>query len=96
MRHDLKASNTYTFIVVSALSLVKSSASFFATLILIYYLYESFKNLYEQEGKLISILLIISTSDLAFMPIWIWNGYVKANFPITKYELSVSSYQKIF
>lgn len=48
MRHDLKASSTYIFIVVSALSLVKSSASFLAVLILIYYLYESFKNPYEQ------------------------------------------------
>lgn len=43
MRHDLKAFCIYTFLVVSALTLVKSSASFFAGLILIHYLYESFK-----------------------------------------------------
>ncbi|MFW3454695.1 hypothetical protein ACN68H_07030 [Aerococcus viridans] len=43
-----------------------------------------------------SILLIISTSILAFIPIWIWNGYVKANFSITRHQVSVSSYQEIF
>ena len=40
MRHNLKAMSIYTLLVVSALTLVKSSAIFFAAIILIYYLYE--------------------------------------------------------
>lgn len=30
------------------------------------------------------------------MPIWLWNIHVKANFPVTKHEVSVTSYQEIF
>lgn len=36
------------------------------------------------------------TSVLSFMPIWLWNIHVKANFPATKHEVSVTSYQEIF
>lgn len=96
MRHNLKAMSIYTLLIVSALTLVKSSASFFAALILIYYLYESFRNLSGKKGKFKSILLILSTSILSFMPIWLWNTYVKVTFPITKHEVSVTSYQEIF
>lgn len=45
MRHNLKAMSIYTLLVVSALTLVKSSAIFFAAIILVYYLYESIRHL---------------------------------------------------
>ncbi|MFE0441019.1 hypothetical protein ACFW0C_00040 [Aerococcus sp. NPDC058936] len=96
MRHNLKGMSIYTLLIVSALTLVKSNASFFAALILIYYLYESFRNLSGKKSKFKSSLLILSTSVLSFMPIWLWNIHVKANFPVTKHEVSVTSYQEVF
>lgn len=72
------------------------SAIFFAAIILIYYLYESFRNLSGKKGKFKSSLLILSTSVLFFIPTWLWNTYVKATFPGTKHEVSVTSYQEIF
>lgn len=30
------------------------------------------------------------------MPIWLWNIHVKASFPVTRHEVSVTSYQEIF
>ena len=96
MRHNLKAMSIYTLLVVSALTLVKSSAIFFAAIILVYYLYESIRHLFREKGKFKSSLLVLMTSVLSFMPIWLWNIHVKANFPVTKHEVSVTSYQEIF
>lgn len=96
MRHNLKAMSIYTLLVVSALTLVKSSAIFFAAIILIYYLYESIRHLFREKGKFKSSLLVLMTSVLSFMPIWLWNIHVKANFPVTKHEVSATSYQEIF
>lgn len=96
MRHNLKSMSIYTLLVVSALTLVKSSAIFFAAIIMIYYLYESMINHFGKKDKFKSSLLILSTSVLSFTPIWLWNTYVKANFPVTKHEVSVTSYQEIF
>lgn len=96
MRHNLKGMSIYTLLVVSALTLVKSSAIFFTTIILDYYLYESIRHLLGEKGKFKSSLLVLMTSVLSFMPIWLWNIHVKANFPVTKHEVSVTSYQEIF
>lgn len=96
MRNNLKAMSIYTLLVVSALTLVKSSAIFFAVIILVYYLYESIRHLFREKGKFKSSLLVLMTSILSFMPIWLWNILVKANFPVTKHEVSETSYQEIF
>ncbi|MFJ8451127.1 lantibiotic ABC transporter permease [Aerococcus viridans] len=96
MRNNLKAMSIYTLLVVSALTLVKSSAIFFAAIILVYYLYENIRHLFREKGKFKSSLLVLMTSVLAFMPIWLWSIHVKANFPVTKHEVSVTSYQEIF
>src|SRR5699024_2864956 len=52
--------------------------------------------LFREKGKFKSSLLVLMTSVLSFMPIWLWNIHVKANFPVTKHEVSVTSYQEIF
>lgn len=96
MCHNVKAMSIYTLLIVSALTLVKSSASFFAAIILVYYLYESIRHLFWEKGKFKSSLIVLMTSVLSFMPIWLWNIHVKANFPVTKHEVSVTSYQEIF
>ena len=69
MRHNLKALSIYTLLVVSALTLVKSSAIFFAAIIMVYYLYESIRQLLGERGKFKSSLLVLMTSVLSFMPI---------------------------
>lgn len=51
MRNNLKAMSIYTLLVVSTLTLVKSSAIFFAAIILVYYLYESIRHLFREKGK---------------------------------------------
>lgn len=96
MRHNLKAMSIYTLLVVSALTLVKSSAIFFAAIILVYYLYESIRHLLGKKDKFKLSFIVLMTSVLSFMPIWLWNIHVKANFPVTKHEVSVTSYQEIF
>lgn len=96
MCNNLKGMSFYTLLVVSALTLVKSSAIFFAAIILVYYLYESIRHLFREKGKFKSSLLVRMTSVLSSMPIWLWNIHVKANFPVTKHEVSVTSYQEIF
>ncbi|MFW3364598.1 hypothetical protein ACN2AU_08515 [Aerococcus viridans] len=96
IHHNLKAMSIYTLLVVSALTLVKSSAIFFAAIIMVYYLYESIRNHFGKKDKFKSNLLILSTSVLSFRPIWLRNIYVKVNFPVTEHEVSVTSYQGIF
>src|SRR5699024_12812697 len=58
--------------------------------------YESIRHLFKEKGKFKSSLLVLMTSVLSFMPIWLWSIHVKANFPVTKHEVSVTSYQEIF
>ncbi|MFW3506014.1 hypothetical protein ACN68I_09505 [Aerococcus viridans] len=96
MRNNLNAMSIYTLLVVSALTIVKSSAIFFAAIILTYYLYESIRHLFREKGKFKSSLLVLMTSVLSFMSIWLWNIHVKANFPVTKHDVSLTSYQEIF
>lgn len=67
MRNNLKAMSIYTLLVVSALTLVKSSAIFFAAIILVYYLYESIRHLFREKGKFKSSLLVLMTSVLSFI-----------------------------
>lgn len=96
MSRNLKAMSIYTLLVVSALTLVKSSAIFFAAIIMFNYLYESIRYLLGKKDKFKSSLIVLMTRVLFFIPIWLWNIHVKANLPVTKHEVSVTSYQEIF
>lgn len=92
----MKQVSIYTFLVVATLILVKASATFFATIIIGYYLFEMGKRLIQSEHKILATIYAIATTGLSFLPIMVWKAYVKANFPITKHEVSVSAYQAIF
>lgn len=96
MRHQIKQASIYTFLVVVMLTLVKSSASFFATIVIIYYVYEMGKRLIQSNNKLFIVGLTLLTVVASFAPIIVWNAYVKANFPVTKHEVSIASYMTIF
>lgn len=96
MRYQIKQVSLYSFLVVAMLTLVKASATFFAAIIIAYYLFEMGKRLLESKHKIIVTVYALVTTGLSFLPITIWNAYVKANFPITKHEVSVSAYQSIF
>lgn len=96
MRNQMKQVSIYTFLVVATLTLVKASATFFATIIIGYYLFEMGKRLIQSEHKILATIYAIATTGLSFLPIMVWKAYVKANFPITKHEVSVSAYQAIF
>lgn len=96
MRHQVKQVSLYTFLVVAMLTLVKASATFFAAIIIAYYLFVMGKRLIESKHTITVTVYAIVTTGLSFLPITIWNAYVKANFPITKHEVSVSAYQSIF
>lgn len=96
MRNQMKQVSIYTFLVVATLTLVKASATFFATIIIGYYLFEMGKRLIQSEHKILATIYAIATTGLSFLPITVWKTYVKANFPITKHEVSVSAYQAIF
>lgn len=96
MRHQVKQVSIYTFLVVAILTLVKASATFFAIIISGYYLFEMGKRLIQSEHKILASIYAIATTGLSFLPITVWNAYVKANFAITKHEVSVSAHQAIF
>ncbi|WP_419984917.1 hypothetical protein [Aerococcus viridans] len=91
----MKQVSIYTFLVVAILTLVKASATFFA-IISGYYLFEMGKRLIQFEHKILASIYAIATTGLSFLPITVWNVYVKANFTITKHEVSVSVHQAIF
>lgn len=96
MRNQMKQVSTYTFHVVATLTLVKASATYFATTIIGYYLFEMGKRLIQSGHKILATIYAIATTGLSFLPITVWKAYVKANFPITKHEVFVSAYRAIF
>lgn len=96
MRHQMKQVSIYTFLVVAMLTLVKASATFFATIIIGYYLFEIGKRLIQSEREILAAIYAIATTGLSFLPITPWIVYIKPNFPITKHVVSVSAYQAMF
>ncbi|MFV8252941.1 hypothetical protein ACNNLS_07800 [Aerococcus viridans] len=54
------------------------------------------KGLIQSEHKILASIYAIATTGLSFLPTTVCNAYVKANFAITKHEVSVSTHQAIF
>lgn len=96
MRKQINAMSIYTILIVGMLSLVKSSGLFFAVIVSVYYLYCIIKHLKTSSFKLSAILVGLLSTITSYIPIVVWNIYVKTNFPVTKHEVSVDSYQEIF
>lgn len=96
MRNQLKGMSIYTILIVGMLSLVKSSGLFFALIVSVFYLYCIVLNIIKSKAKLKVIIVGITITVLSYLPITAWNFYVKINFPVTKHEVSIDSYQDIF
>ncbi len=96
---DAKSDETSQYLHISCGCNVDTSQGerdLFATIIIGYYLFEMGKRLIQSEHKILATIYEIATTGLLFLPITVWKAYVKANFPITKHEVSVSAYQAIF
>lgn len=84
------------FLITAVLTLVKSSGVIISLIVWIYYLYQMGRVHPEITKKLKRIGSGFVTICLSAIPILYWNIYVKANFPVTKHEVSIFAYQSIF
>ncbi|MBG9987744.1 lantibiotic ABC transporter permease [Aerococcaceae bacterium DSM 111176] len=95
-RHQPLKMSILVFLTTAVLCLVKSSGMIFAVIVWCYYLYQIIKIhvVQRKDWKILGISLL--TVVLSLTPILYWNVYVKANFPVTKHEVSLTTYQTIF
>lgn len=94
-KHPLKMS-FLVILTTAVLNLVKSSGMFFSVIIWLYYLYQMIRFHPKLLDKVKMAGLGLVSICISVIPILYWNAYVKANFPVTKHEVSISSYQSIF
>ncbi|MCT1902555.1 hypothetical protein [Oceanobacillus sojae] len=96
MQRNLSQISTFLFLIAASLSLVKSSAMFFAVILIIYYLSRVIMMWRFRKSKLLLLGITLITIICSLLPSVIWNAHVKNTFPESKHEVSVPAYQQIF
>ncbi|MEF3329233.1 hypothetical protein [Oceanobacillus oncorhynchi] len=96
MQRNLSQISTFLFLIAASLSLIKSSAMFFAVILIIYYLSRVIMMWRFRKSKLLLLGITLITIICSLLPSVIWNAHVKNTFPESKHEVSVPAYQQIF
>lgn len=93
MKDRPKQSLIYLIVILAVLNLVKNSGLFFSLIVLCIYIGTLFggteHSIFKKAGMVISAVIG------ATLPIFIWILHVKQTFPVSKHEVSISTYQQL-
>lgn len=95
-KHQVRLMTINTAIIGATIAIVKNNGIIFDIIIMGYYAYQLFSNSRSFKNILRKLLNFAVLVLGIYLPLFVWNRHVKATFPISKHEVSVHSYEKIF
>lgn len=95
-RHQVTLMTVNTILIGATIAIVKNNGIIFDLIILGYYAFQLFshsRSIKTIIQKSVNFVIVIAG---IYIPLYVWNQHVKTTFPISKHEVSVHSYEKIF
>lgn len=95
-KHQVRLMTINTAIIGATIAIVKNNGIIFDIIIMGYYAYQLFSNSRSLKNVLRKLFNFTILAISIYLPLFVWNRHVKTTFPISKHEVSVHSYEKIF
>lgn len=95
-KHQIRLMTINTLLIGAVLTIVKNNGIIFVVILMGYYAYQLFANSRSIQTVIKKALNFVIVLVAIYLPLWVWNKHVKATFPISKHEVSLNSYEKIF